>query len=607
MSVLLAGPVFSAWAWPQDAPASRAAQDPPSAPDAQQDAIPPPPAKKKAAPPAPPLDEPKEAAPAPAQEQGKTTGETDDRSKTAGPAATEALSVKYQFRERYSSKADPARPELVTQYRVATLQTWKQTWERAQGAPKRIETVRQTIYTERPVQFDRVGDVVAAVRRYDRVRMKTEAPHEPLNPPLLEGLTIWYGRRPGQMPQVLSLTPDRRLREFEYGCITTDEFLPQLSFLLPTQPQRVGDSWPILRSTAKSVWNEEPAANTFEMTGTLISVAKAESGTALIATFGISGQLDVPRGGACAFNARLTFRFNPVTGAAPADTSKARVSRTGPGASSLERGQGIVEARGQITHALMALATQVPVPDTEGRLKTTATREVNLERRPFPTNANEAGAAGGVPPLELPTAAPIADEANSWLLYDDARGRFHFRHPQELHEPEYAALPPDEVHLLDQRLEVGKDVLIVKLPPKGGDPKLLRTFYDPALLRKAVDAEWAAQGLEVIPGEAGWLPDATWAPWKRKVYRLEIAVKPAEGVETYKRLFVDYYLVTLSPNQPVLVESMTIRENHVPFRNEIERVIQTFEFGAAEGKAKATPAAPATPAPTTTKGAATKE
>ncbi len=595
---LLAAPAFSTGAWTQDAAGGGAAQQPPVAPavpETQKEAPPlPPDAPKQGIPPAPPLDDPKAATPTPDGAQAKPAAAPEDPATAAPPGGTEALSKKYRFREKYSTKADPAHPELVTQYRVGTSERRKNVWDNPEGAPGRSETSRRTFYSERIAQLDRrVGDVVAAVRRYDKVEIKDTTPRKAPNPPLLNGLTIWYTRRPVQKPQILSLTPDRPLRELEYHLITVDTFLPQLSFLLPSEPKRVGDSWPIPSAIAKTVWNEESDPVTYEMTASLISVTKAKEGTAFNALLGIVGRLDfLKRAGSCTFNARILFEFKPPIAAAPSGPQGTRPSPAGRAESRDDRGTGIVDARGWIIQAVMAQSVERPIPGSDERLKESSTRVVTLERIPFEARPNEAP----VPALDVPEVAPVADNANSWLVFEDPRGRFRFRHPQELQIPDEAVYPPEEIHLLDERVDVGKDVLVIKLPPKGGDPKIERTFHDPALLQKAVDAEWAREQMEVIHGEAGWLQDPKWKQSNRRVYRLEVGVKPKEGVETYKRLIIDYYLVALERNQNIMVDSWTIREDHVPFRNNVEDVIRSFEFNPPDGTSKAATKPAAAPA-----------
>ena len=81
------------------------------------------------------------------------------------------------------------------------------------------------------------------------------------------------------------------------------------------------------------------------------------------------------------------------------------------------------------------------------------------------------------------------------------------------------------IHLVDQRPDGDKDVLIVKLPPGAEDPQGDRNFRDIDQFRRDIDAYWAKKKVEILKGPDGWLPDADWAPLK--VYRKELGVKAA--------------------------------------------------------------------------------
>jgi hypothetical protein len=581
LGVLLVGPVFSVWGWTQDAGESKAAQKAPPAPTApggEQDAIPPPPAaKQKAIPPAPPLDEPKDAAPAAPDDTTKAAAPADDP-KDAAPATVEPLSLKYRFVEKYSLKADPDRPWLVTQYRVGVRETSKYSRDNFEGGPTRSESSRQTIYTERPAELDRLGDVTAVLRRYDKVRVTTGRPMTPLSPPLLEGMTIWYKRRPDQMPLIMNLTPNRPLREIEYGFITEDALLPQLALLLPppTAPKRVGDTWPVSRVVAHRVWNELPHEDTFEMTASLVKVYRSGAGSARTAVIGVSGRLDLDRAGSCALNAQLYFTFDAAPAVAADASGKAAAKAVGRTDGAL----GIEEARGQIDQVLMSVTAQSDVRNTDGQLKQNLTREVVLRRKPF-----DAGEAAG---LDLPEAPPIADEVNSWVLYDDPLERFHFRHPQGLILPPGGSSGDDVVELTSPKIQDAQDVLAIVLEPKTGNAEFDRLRRDPEQHRRDMYANWKKLNYDVVQGSAEWLPDADWAPLKRRVYRLEAALKTDRNPP---RLYSDTYLVLFTGRtEAVELTALTKQDPHLNFRTQAEGVIKSFEFGPSEPQAKAAPA-----------------
>jgi len=537
----------------------------------------------QSAPAAAPRDEQKESAPAAAPR---------DQQKQSAPESSEALSVRYRFSERYSSKEDPSRRDVITQYQVGVVDTWKKVREKPQGAPDRLETTRRTIYTERAALVNRFGAMTDSVRRYDKVVNGKEmtAPRHPLNPPFLQGLEIWYRRRPNEKPEIVSLSSDRPLREFEYDAISQEVFVPQLMVLLPPAPRRVGDTWEIRREVAQIVWGELPEVNDYNLTGSLIEVRKAGSGTSLVAVIGISGFFTLTDG-PIAFNARINFTFDlpqavaPPAGLEASPKAAETGSRTGAG----KRDEGIIEARGWITHAAMAQRLDDVVPESDGRLKQSTTHELRLERRPLATTPD---APAGLTPPEAP---PIKSEANSWLVYEDPLGRFHFSHPQELRPSPYET-EPNLLQLVNQQLGVGRDVFIVRLPPGADDPQRDRQFRDPDQFRRAIDSYWAKSKVEILRGPAGWLPDADWAPLK--VHRHELGVK-LEGTDekgkSVERLYVDYYLVLSKRDECVQVESWTNRNDHVAFRTQAETMIKSFQFSRPDARTKAPASTPSPP------------
>ncbi len=341
------------------------------------------------------IEAPKEAAPAPAQD------------------AIEPLGLKYRFIETYGVADNPVKPYLITQYQVGVRDVIKTETEKTQGAPDRTEGSILVIYTEGPAQVNKLGEATDAVRRYDRVRTDGVLKGPPANPPLLQGLNIWYRVRKGGFPEIINLTEGRTLRESEYHATIDQIFLPSLSLILPATPKRVGDTWDITRQAGRSLLGRAvPDDGDFQLEATLLEVHKSAAGNTLAAVFEISGELALDTGQG-AVKARVEFTFEPPPAApvaAPAARAKAVVNR------------GIVEARGRISSVKMGRALWIPI-DHNGRLKQNIYRDLVLERRPVkPTTAE----------LTIPKEPPTADEANSWVLYDDPQGRFHFRHPQNL-------------------------------------------------------------------------------------------------------------------------------------------------------------------------------
>jgi hypothetical protein len=152
----------------------------------------------------------------------------------------------------------------------------------------------------------------------------------------------------------------------------------------------------------------------------------------------------------------------------------------------------------------------------------------------------------------------------------------------------------NEIHFVDLDRGQGKDAFILKLSPGSQDPQADRKFRDVGEFQRAIADHWAKLKLEPRPGPADWLPQADWAPLK--VYRKEMAVitnNAEEGGAGAQRIYIDDYLALSGGNQCFQVESWTVRDNHVTFRNQSEGIIKSFRFGKWDPHAKAS--APATP------------
>src|SRR5262249_52866519 len=80
----------------------------------------------------------------------------------------------------------------------------------------------------------------------------------------------------------------------------------------------------------------------------------------------------------------------------------------------------------------------------------------------------------------------------------------------------------------------------------------------------------------------GWLPEAEWTPLK--VHRKELGVKTqaASATGRVERIYLDYYFVLSNRNDCAHVQSMTIRNDHVTFRADAERMIKSMEFLSAK-------------------------
>jgi hypothetical protein len=241
----------------------------------------------------------------------------------------------------------------------------------------------------------------------------------------------------------------------------------------------------------------------------------------------------------------------------------------------------------------MAWVVSNPIDDGDGRLKQTVTYELNLERRRNAVTNDAAGAQNTL--LTIPEPLPVADEANSWLVHEDPLGRFHFRHPQEL-VLNSSRMDPNFLDFVDQDHKEGKDVFILEFPPGAADPQGDRKFRDPEKFQRDIESDWANSKVETLRGPLGWLPEAEWAPLK--VFRKELGVRTAgadEAGQRVERIYCDYYLVLSKRNECFHVQSMTLRDDHVAFRTQAERMIKSVTFGPMDSPPKASASAPSPP------------
>jgi hypothetical protein len=190
--------------------------------------------------------------------------------------------------------------------------------------------------------------------------------------------------------------------------------------------------------------------------------------------------------------------------------------------------------------------------------------------------------AAPVPPIEVPIPLPSPTEASSWLTYDDPKGRFHFRHPQELILPvELISENGDVIQLVDTKAgaDEGRVVTLSYLPPTG-KPETDRANRDPETWKKELEESWAKNRNDVLRGAAKWLPDADWQPYKMKVYRIEAALRAGGGAgREAPRIFLDRYVVVFSQNATLLVDAMTGQDPPHPFRKMVEDLLKTFQPG----------------------------
>jgi hypothetical protein len=474
--------------------------------------------------------------------------------------------LRYRFAEKYSPNEDPSRPELLVQYQVGANESYRIEEERAQGAPQQSGWIKRAIYTERPARLGRVGDVTDAIRRYDRFELAGLDGVRPVDPraaSLFQNVIVWYRHQQGRGPEIISLTPNRPLREQEYDDMANYQlFLPRLRAILPPQPTRVADTWPLTRQGAQALLGQAAGAGDFQLDATLVQVDKAGQGTALTAIIDISGKVTL-REGEGAVRARISFVFEPPAVPAAAEPKEAIGRAAGSGAA---RDAGIVDATGYIAKVQMRRVLTAPLDD-ELRLRQIVTRDLVLHRR---RAAGRPGAADATV-LPIPDPPPTPDESNSWLVYDDPQGRFRFRHPQGLADVK----DPDALVFQYVRPDGKADTVIIADVPREADSARDRKWTDPQAFVKDLQQNAANKGYDVVNGPIGYLPEQEWAPLNRKVYRYEAALKGGPST----RVYLDAYLVLFSRGEHFVIQSMTEHNDHIEFRNQVERLIRSLELG----------------------------
>lgn len=490
---------------------------------------------------------------APGSGQGQTPAPVE--APPAGSRAAADLSTRYQFEALQGSSSEKGQAGETGQYRVATRDTIRVVDEVPQGAPERRETTEQTIYSERPAEPGGAGKAV--VRHYEAYRGPTDPSAKPSRRSLLEGLTIWYEPRSEGAPRVLSLTEGRGLRVDEYQAIVVRQvFLPELRTILPSSAVRVGDRWTISRDGTRVLLGVAPARGE-PLAGTLVEVRQAAQGPNWEAVLSVSGRVRLPHGDT-AVNAQMTFAFPPPgeAGARPAE------------------GDALVQARGSVSELRMA-STSVSPQGPNSRLRQMVTRELVL--------GCQMGDQGR--PLTVPPSPPEETEENSWLVYDDPQGKFHFRYPQEFRMLQ----APDEfsVELLRPR-PGGRDILELLLIVKTGEAEVDRMNRDPNFQLKVVKQEWEERGFSMVAGPQKWLPEADWNPLKRKVFRAEqVALSKAKTPGTKDvRVHCDLYLVLFGKDDSLMVRTMTSQDPPTAYRQQVEAVLKSFDFGPSPAAVK---------------------
>ena len=497
-------------------------------------------------------------------QQAKTA--TEKKSAEPPPQVSD-LNTRYRFLEQYVVENDKvkAKPGELSQYRVASRDVIKVSEEKPQGAPDVKEVTMQLIYAERPAALSTTGAVTDVVRRYEAVRYSPQAPNAANSPKLLEGLELWIRPRATAPPLMILLAETRRLSETEYSVNARQVFMPELAGILPAMPRRIGDKWPLARDAIDAMLGESPVKNA-PLIAILKDIRKGTKAGELIAVISISGRVLLGPGIDTAVKAQALFTFTPPP-ASPAEAAP-------------KADDDVIEVRGAITELRMAKSSVTPVPGGNGRLRRMFREELVLQRQLTPSSTTA--------PLIVPSPPPIATEANSWLTYDDPRGRFHFRHPQDLLPP--TSMPPNanEVQLFDNQIgAMNGSIVTLILQPKTGDELADKNSLDPDFHMKDLNKEWAENKQDVLRGPAGWLPEEEWSPLNMRVHRIEARLKPSGPAgKNLDRIHLDYYLVLFTEKESLVVNAMTGQNDMRAFRKQVESILKTFKLGPSAPSAK---------------------
>jgi hypothetical protein len=472
------------------------------------------------------------------------------------PAKTQKfadLTVRYHFSERYTTDEARIGPGVVGSYRVAILDSVKDSIESPQGAPKRTDSTRLAIYAERPAELGMgVGNVASTIRTIEKYQAKPEDASKGLASRPLEGATVLLCPKLGELPLILSLSDGRTLTEYEFDALARQAFVPHLPTLLPTQAVRIGDTWRIPRKAAQALLGD-PSVLGDSLVGKLAEIRKEVDGPRMVASIAISGKIPGAVG-ETTVNAEALFTFQGSL--PPKERPKKSV-----GLPSLS--EDTMEARGAITELRLGSITSGPLPKPS-RLRFQSNRELTMHR--------QLGVApGGVaqPPVEKP---PQPSEANSWLTHVDSSGRYSLRHPQELLSPDRSqAVAEPNTTLLARTRREGRDMLQIEFVPK---------TLTPEDLKKKLAEKYALLKMEVLQGEEAWLPEAEWP--KMRVHRIDSALKvrdpKASGPGTTSRVHFDAYLIQFSQSVSILAIASTSRESAAPFREEVEKILKSIQL-----------------------------
>ena len=218
------------------------------------------------------------------------------------------------------------------------------------------------------------------------------------------------------------------LVEQQYETIVQQSFLPLLSTIFPRQPSRKGDTWPVPRAAAWALLGVPPSEEDYGLVAEVLEIRKNEPGTSMTAVISVKGPCVVPQGPS-AINALIHFTFEPSEAATPCAivprpvASRPRISLRPDQPPLLTGDSGGLRCQRVYQ---------------QGQPGTGADQSARGKRRPVQAIGPARGGARTAkvgreresPPSRFPYPLPEPSPTNTWLVYDEPQGRFHFLHPQ---------------------------------------------------------------------------------------------------------------------------------------------------------------------------------
>jgi hypothetical protein len=478
---------------------------------------------------------------------------------TAGaPSAAQTerdLNTYYHLSEHYT-KGDTKEPGAIVQYQVGFEETIKSSELSRSGATtsRSVGSLR-AVYSEQIAEIDFIGQISGVVRRYEKATTKQAVPQP------MEGRTIWLEPRLGDLPLIVALD-GKPLREEDYDFVAKQVFVPNLAEILPVTPVRIGDPWPLKQHGVLAIVGGSQVVDG-KLEGRLQGpiVRPDPEKDERVATLDIGGFVTigwrdpslVPL--RLAVRAQAKFTFTPTQ-----DTSPTAIT---PGPT--------IDARGAITRLSVAWEGILGPARTRERPTNKLRRELIVERRLTPDEAR----------LRNPTdKPPEADQANSWLVYEDPDKQYHFSHPQ------YLQLQPPNPEMGPTDLPGADRIVLAQRHPNGYDDRLIleispQSQPNPEKFRKLLQSAQAKQGNRVQVGHAGYLSERDW-PGLR-VYWIQTALlpDPASGEPTNApRIHVNTYLVQF-PGKGGLIAKAGSAQAGSSFQSDVEKVIRSFAWASA--------------------------